>query len=242
RHVFSACREVAIKRVRVKNLDEKRWRSSNICVGEVGIHFTTVREIKVMREIRHPNLMGLLDIYVQEEFMNLVMEVMETDLKKVLAQKLLLTESHVKCILKQILNGLLELHKWHITHRDLSPANIFLNKSGVCKIADFGLSRQCIVSLEDTLCSRRRKIKRKEQLTSKVVTLWYRSPELLYGAKKYGHSVDIWSVGCIFAELLTGIPLFSGSNEIEQVCCHKCQTLFALVLQICLIFLLAYHL
>ncbi|KAF8821312.1 putative cell-cycle-associated protein kinase [Cardiosporidium cionae] len=217
-------REVAIKRVRIKNMDEKRCRSSNVCIGEVGIHFTTVREIKVMREIRHPNVMGLLDIYVQNGFMNLVMEVMETDLKKVLAQKLILTESHVKCILKQILNGLVELHKWHITHRDLSPANIFVNKAGVCKIADFGLSRQCIVSLEDTLYSHGRKVNWKEQLTSKVVTLWYRSPELLYGAKKYGnfvvylrHSVDIWSVGCIFAELFLGVPLFCGCNEIEQL-------------------------
>ncbi|EKX73839.1 protein kinase domain containing protein [Theileria equi strain WA] len=214
-------RTVAIKKV--KNIEYKKGETNvkeHQLVGVLGIHFTTLRELKVMSELNHENLMGLIAVYVKEGFINIVMDIMLSDLKKVIDSKIRLNEAHVKCIMKQILTGLYVLHESLFAHRDLSPANIFIDENGVCKIADFGLSRRTVypptyresknMKILEANASR-------ERLTFKVVTLWYRSPELLLGAECYHFSCDLWSVGCIFAELLTGKPLFPGSNEIDQL-------------------------
>ncbi|CBZ53851.1 putative CAM kinase, CDPK family [Neospora caninum Liverpool] len=211
-------------------------------VGSVGLHFTTIRELKVMREIEEENVMGVIDVFVEQDFICLVMELMHGDLKKLIDSKTRLSIQHVKCIVLQLLKGLHALHKRYIVHRDLAPANVFINAQGICKVADFGLSRcfGCPVvsgslpqknaepskpeanACKETTPAEPHKaaavaISRKELMTAKVVTLWYRPPELLYGADRYGQAVDMWSVGCIMAELLTGSPLFPGANEIDQL-------------------------
>lgn len=194
---------VAIKKVKIcevpSDLAESRQK-----VGQCGIHFTVLREIKIMNEINHPNIMGLRDVFVQGDFINLVMDYMESDLRKVFENRIRFSESHIKCLLKQIILGISELHNWFIIHRDLAPANIFINSNGIAKVGDFGLARSYGQP--------------RREYTPEVVTLWYRCPELLFGATKYTHAVDMWSIGCIFAELLTGgRALFPGEDEIRQL-------------------------
>lgn len=210
---------VAIKKVRVEIKDDQQNRQNREIVGNFGIHFTIIREIKIMREIEHQNIMRVLDVYVQGDFMNLVMSHMSSDLKKLMEKTTRLSESQIKCILKQILTGLQVLHSWYFIHRDLSPANIFISDKGICKLADFGLSRTYGWLMKDQSFNKENsKVVWKEYFTDKVVTLWYRPPELILGANKYGSAVDIWSVGCIFAELLReGKALFPGFNEIDQL-------------------------
>ncbi|XP_953995.1 cyclin-dependent kinase CRK3 (CDK7) [Theileria annulata] len=210
---------VAIKKV--KNIEYKKGVTKDRqLVGMVGIHFTTLRELKVMTELSHENLMGLVAVYVKEGFINIVMDIMASDLKKVVDAKVRLTEPNVKCIMSQILTGLSVLHASSFAHRDLSPANIFIDTFGVCKIADFGLARRTVNPPIFRDCSDLETMElnaSRERMTSKVVTLWYRAPELLMGAECYHFACDLWSVGCIFGELLSGKPLFPGTNEIDQL-------------------------
>lgn len=202
---------VAIKKVKVESLlsaeDEQSMLSQGKTtpVANVGIHFTVLREIKVMRELNHPNVISIRDVYVDGDFVNLVMPHMVSDLRKFLDRRVRLTEAQVKCILRQILLGLTELHANWILHRDLAPANIFIGSDGICKLADFGLARGFGSP-------------RPSKKTPRVVTLWYRAPELLFGARFYQDRVDVWSTGCIFGEmLLGGRPLFPGTEEIDQL-------------------------
>jgi cell division cycle 2-like len=111
--------------------------------------------------------------------------------------------SEVKRLLLQLTDGVAYLHEHWILHRDLKTSNLLLNNRGQLKIADFGMARY----VGDP----------PPQLTQLVVTLWYRAPELLFGAKTYGQAIDMWSVGCIFAELFTQDPILQGSNEVDQV-------------------------
>ncbi|GFE54196.1 cyclin-dependent kinase-related kinase [Babesia ovis] len=211
-------RNVAIKKV--KNIE---WKGERQVVGMVGIHFTTLRELKIMRELHHPNLMDLVAVYVSQGFINIVMELMAGDLKKVIDSKIRLNVSQQKCIMWQLLKGLEELHSCNFVHRDLSPANVFITDGGVLKIADFGLARKCVYSPMVPPTSKRinpvdlDKYCIREKMTYRVVTLWYRSPELLLGAESYHFACDMWSAGCIFAEVLDQKPLFTGTNEIDQL-------------------------
>lgn len=109
--------------------------------------------------------------------------------------------SQVKCYMKQLLSGLEHCHNRGILHRDIKSSNLLLSKEGILKIADFGLA----TSYDP---------ENMQPMTSQVVTLWYRPPELLLGATYYGVGVDLWSVGCILAELLTGEPIFPGRTEV----------------------------
>jgi cyclin-dependent kinase 12/13 len=113
-------------------------------------------------------------------------------------------EGQLKCYMKQLLEGLFFLHKNNILHRDIKASNLLINNDGVLKLADFGLARPVIS--ETGL-----------QYTNNVITLWYRPPELLLGEEKYGPAVDIWSAGCILAELLLKKPLFPGKTEVDQI-------------------------
>ncbi|CEM01665.1 unnamed protein product [Vitrella brassicaformis CCMP3155] len=195
---------VAVKRVKLdrKCVDEEQ-HSGRLPVGEAGIHFTVLREIKIMKEIRHKNVMGLIDVYAEGDFVNLVMDFMHTDLKKFLGSHPQLTEAHIKGMMQQILQGLEVMHSWYFIHRDLAPANVFINAEGEIKLGDFGLARSH--GSPD------------RAMTPQVVTIWYRPPELLYFARLYSDKVDIWSVGCIFAEMLLGRPLFNGQGEVDQL-------------------------
>lgn len=132
---------------------------------------------------------------------------MEHDLKSILDSmpEPFLT-SEVKRLLLQLTTGVSHLHTHHILHRDLKTSNLLLNNRGVLKIADFGMARW--VGDPPPAGSK---------LTQLVVTLWYRAPELLLGAADYGRAVDMWSVGCIFAEMITREPILQGKNEVDQV-------------------------
>mmetsp|Transcript_56943 Transcript_56943/g.132751 ORF Transcript_56943/g.132751 Transcript_56943/m.132751 type:complete len:344 (+) Transcript_56943:56-1087(+) len=186
---------VAIKKAKVSPADRD--------VG--GIGFTALREIKLMQAVRHPNVMGCLAVFAEGGVIHLVMEFMDGDLKKVIEDKdTILSEAHVKCLAGQVFEGVAALHRSWFVHRDLTPTNILLSyKSGAAKLGDFGFTR--------TLGHGER------PLTPLCTTLWYRAPELLYGAKFYGHSVDIWSMGCLVAELFLRQPIFQGSGEWDML-------------------------
>lgn len=109
----------------------------------------------------------------------------------------------MKSYLYQLLNGTAKCHKLKVLHRDLKPQNLLINREGVLKLADFGLARAFGIPVKN--------------LTHEVVTLWYRAPDILMGSKDYNTSVDIWSVGCIFAEIVTKKPLFRGKDETDQL-------------------------
>lgn len=189
--------EVAMKKMKRQTDDDSKE----------GIHFTTIRELKLLRELRHDNILGLVSVIVYqtdgEYCLWLISEFMPTTLENILRdEKKVLTEDIIKHYLRMILNGLEFLHlNWYL-HRDLTPGNILMSNSGILKIADFGFTK---LFGED------------REMTPEVVTLWYRSPELLFGAKFYGTAVDIWSFGCILAQLLIKQPFLPGDNEIHQL-------------------------
>jgi len=186
---------VAIKKSKVSATDVE--------VG--GISFTVLREIKLMQAVRHLNVMGCLDVFADGGVLHIVMDFMDGDLNKVVDdRRITLSEAHVKCLSSQLFAGLAALHGLFFLHRDVTPANVLLNfRSGIAKLTDFGMAR--------TLGHRER------PLTPNCTTMWYRAPELLYGAKFYGPSVDIWSAGCITAELFLRKALFQGRGEFDML-------------------------
>jgi len=156
-----------------------------------------------------------------------VFELMDTDLHRIISSSQELSEDHVKWFLYQILRGLRYLHSAGILHRDLKPSNLLVNANCKLKIADFGLARQMTVdynrftnmqktnSTTDVYMNDENK--QSNEMTKYIVTRWYRAPELLINSPHYGTRVDIWSVGCIFAELLNRRPLLRGQNYMEQL-------------------------
>ncbi|XP_022741077.1 protein IMPAIRED IN BABA-INDUCED STERILITY 1-like [Durio zibethinus] len=189
-------RMVALKKVRFDNFQPESIRFM-------------AREITILRRLDHPNIMKL-DGVITSRFSStvyLVFEYMEHDLAGLSSSPdLKFSEAQVKCYMKQLLLGLEHCHLRGIMHRDIKASNILVNNQGILKLGDFGLA--------NILTSRNR-----QQLTSRVVTLWYRPPELLMGSTSYEVSVDLWSVGCVFAELLMGKPILKGRTEVEQL--HK---------------------
>ncbi|KAI5126263.1 negative regulator of the PHO system [Nematocida parisii] len=167
---------------------------------EEGMPNTALREISIMKGLSHKNILSIQDILHSELELVIVLSYIDTDLKKLLLSGV--PFSH-KGLIKQLIEGVAYLHSQQIVHRDLKPQNILVDKNECMKIADFGLAR----SLEIKMPS----------YSSEVVTLWYRSPELLKGVKVYGYSIDIWSVGCIISEILTGNALFSGTDKQDQL-------------------------
>jgi len=171
-----------------------------------------LREIKLMMHFDHDDVVGLIGVIPPEEHeldtyndVYLVMMRMETTLAKVITSKQKLTERHFQFFVYQMLRGLKYIHSAGVIHRDLKPENILINGADCnLKITDFGLARG--VYKEDNL-----------NLTEYVVTRWYRAPEVMCSAKQYDEGVDVWSVGCIFAELLIKKPIFPGGNHIEQL-------------------------
>ncbi|UYV64202.1 NLK, partial [Cordylochernes scorpioides] len=167
------------------------------------------REIKMLCFFKHDNVLAALDIlhpphidYFQEIYV--ITELMQSDLHKIIVSAQPLTTDHIKVFLYQILRGLKYLHSAHILHRDIKPGNLLVNSNCVLKICDFGLAR-----VEELDHSR--------HMTQEVVTQYYRAPELLMGARHYTAAVDIWSVGCIFAELLGRRILFQAPTPIQQL-------------------------
>ncbi|XP_014241915.1 mitogen-activated protein kinase 15-like isoform X2 [Cimex lectularius] len=169
------------------------------------------REIGYLTALRrHRNIVKLLAVHPawNDKDLYLVFEHMDLDLRAYMDRGHLLTDPQVSFISYQILSALRYIHSANIVHRDLKPANILLGARCEVRIADFGLAR----SLED-----RGTVENGSPLTKYVATRWYRAPELLLNGKKYTTSVDIWSLGCIIAEMHNGVPLFPGTTTIHQL-------------------------
>ncbi|GMP30651.1 hypothetical protein CsSME_00005222 [Camellia sinensis var. sinensis] len=167
------------------------------------------REITILRRLDHPNIMKLEGLITNRLSCSiyLVFEYMEHDLSGLLScPDIKFSDAQIKCYMRQLLSGLEHCHSHGVMHRDIKASNILVNNEGVLKIADFGLANYVSA-------------RHRQELTSRVVTLWYRPPELLLGSTNYGTSVDMWSVGCVFAELFFGKPILKGRTEVEQL--HK---------------------
>uniref|UniRef100_A0AA96SIC1 [RNA-polymerase]-subunit kinase n=1 Tax=Phyllostachys edulis TaxID=38705 RepID=A0AA96SIC1_PHYED len=187
---------VALKKVRFANMDPESVRFM-------------AREIHILRRLDHPNVIKLEGLVTSRmsSSLYLVFEYMEHDLAGLASTPgIKFTEPQVKCYMQQILSGLDHCHNRGVLHRDIKGANLLLDNNGALKIADFGLATFFNPN-------------QKQHLTSRVVTLWYRPPELLLGSTNYGAAVDLWSAGCILAELLSGKPIMPGRTEVEQL--HK---------------------
>ncbi|KAH6928378.1 hypothetical protein HPB50_014968 [Hyalomma asiaticum] len=172
-----------------------------------GVPATAIREIAILRELTHQNTVRLLDVVMKgSRSLYLVFEYMTMDLKKYLETlpgDKKLEVAVVRKYVRQVVDALYFCHRRRILHRDLKPANLLIDENGDIKVADFGLCRVFAVP--------------KRAFTHEVVTLWYRAPEILLGATSYSTPVDIWSIGCIFFELVTGKVLFRGDSEIDQL-------------------------
>ncbi|CAL1397115.1 unnamed protein product [Linum trigynum] len=187
---------VALKKVRFDNLEPE------------SVKFMA-REIVILRRLNHPNVVKLEGLVTSRMSCSLylVFEYMEHDLAGLAASPTIkFSESQVKCYMHQLLSGLEHCHNRNVLHRDIKGSNLLIGNDGILRIADFGLA-----SFFDP--------NHKQPMTSRVVTLWYRPPELLLGATDYGVGVDLWSAGCILAELLAGKPIMPGRTEVEQL--HK---------------------
>ncbi|XP_071707365.1 probable serine/threonine-protein kinase At1g54610 [Rutidosis leptorrhynchoides] len=185
-------RMMALKKVRFDSLNPE------------SVRFMT-REITILRKLDHPNIMKLEGIITSRSSSNiyLVFEYMEHDLAGLLSSpNIRFNDSQIKCYMWQLLKGIEHCHSRGILHRDIKTSNILVNNEGQLKIADFGLAKF---------------VSSRQPLTSRVVTLWYRPPELLLGSTQYGTCVDMWSVGCVFAELFVGRPILKGRTEVEQL-------------------------
>ncbi|XP_055819029.1 cyclin-dependent kinase G-2-like [Solanum dulcamara] len=171
-----------------------------------GFPLTSLREINILISLHHPSIVDVKEVVVGSSLDSIfmVMEYMEHDLKALMeTMKQPFTQSEVKCLMLQLLHGVKYLHDNWVLHRDLKTSNLLLNNRGELKICDFGLARQYGSPLKP--------------YTHLVVTLWYRAPELLLGAKQYSTAIDMWSLGCIMAEMLSKEPLFNGKTEVDQI-------------------------
>lgn len=203
---------VALKKVRMDNEKE-------------GFPITAIREIKILKKLQHANVIKLKEIVTSKgpekednikpgdanKFKGsiyMVFEYMDHDLTGLSDRPgMRFSIPQIKCYMKQLLTGLHYCHVNQVLHRDIKGSNLLIDNNGILKLADFGLARSFSNDQNG------------QPLTNRVITLWYRPPELLMGSTKYTPAVDMWSVGCIFAELLNGKPILPGRNESEQF--HK---------------------
>lgn len=185
-------RMVALKKIRLDTESE-------------GVPSTAIREISLLKELDHPNIVRLLDVVHSEKKLYLVFEYLNLDLKKYMdvSPPSGLSLPLVKSYLNQLLQGIAYCHSHRVLHRDLKPQNLLIDTDGNIKLADFGLARAFGVPVRT--------------YTHEVVTLWYRAPEILLGSRFYSTPVDVWSIGCIFAEMITKRALFPGDSEIDQL-------------------------
>nr|KAG5698158.1 hypothetical protein BaRGS_001753 [Batillaria attramentaria] len=183
---------VALKKIRLDGESE-------------GVPSTAIREISLLKELEHPNVVRLLDVLHFEKKLYLVFEYLNRDLKKYMdtAPPSGIPPPLIKSYLHQLLAGVAYCHAHRVLHRDLKPQNLLIDANGNIKLADFGLARAFGVPVRT--------------YTHEVVTLWYRAPEILLGSRFYSVPVDIWSLGCIFVEMLTRRALFPGDSEIDQL-------------------------
>lgn len=174
--------------------------------SEEGTPSTAIREISLMKELKHENIVSLHDVIHTENKLMLVFEYMDKDLKKFMdsrGQGGQLDYVTIKSFMYQLLQGIAFCHENRVLHRDLKPQNLLINNKGQLKLADFGLARAFGIPVNT--------------FSNEVVTLWYRAPDVLLGSRTYNTSIDIWSAGCIMAEMYTGRPLFPGTTNEDQL-------------------------
>jgi len=186
----------------------------NIEQEENGFPITAIREIKLLCAMKCANIVQLKEIVTSKEAncgraeipksIFMVFEYLEFDLTGILeTPSIRITSDHVRCWSKQLLDGIYYMHLNKLIHRDLKPSNILIGANGALKIGDWGLARSWNESMQ--------------KLTNRVITLWYRPPELLLGCVAYGPPVDMWSAGCIVAEMFRRTPLMKGRDEAQQI-------------------------
>ncbi|KAF2823509.1 Pkinase-domain-containing protein [Ophiobolus disseminans] len=174
--------------------------------SEEGTPSTAIREISLMKELRHENIVLLHDVIHTENKLMLVFEFMDKDLKRYMdsrGDRGALDPATIKSFMYQLMRGIAFCHENRVLHRDLKPQNLLINNRGQLKLADFGLARAFGIPVNT--------------FSNEVVTLWYRAPDVLLGSRTYNTSIDIWSAGCIMAEMYTGRPLFPGTTNEDQV-------------------------
>jgi cyclin-dependent kinase 2 len=168
---------------------------------EEGVPSTAIREISLLKELNHDNIVCLEDVVHEDRKLYLVFEFLDVDLKKHMDSypQLYQDPAVVKRFLYQMLQGIQYCHSHRILHRDMKPQNLLIDRAtNTMKLADFGLARAFGIPVR--------------QYTHEVITLWYRAPEILLGSKHYSTPVDLWSIGCIFAEMANQKPLFPGDS------------------------------
>ncbi|KAL9229222.1 hypothetical protein vseg_004710 [Gypsophila vaccaria] len=184
---------IALKKIRLEQEDE-------------GVPSTAIREISLLKEMHHDNIVRLQDVVHSEKRLYLVFEYLDLDLKKHMDSSPDFSKDPrmIKRFLYQILRGISYCHSHRVLHRDLKPQNLLIDRrTNALKLADFGLARAFGIPVRT--------------FTHEVVTLWYRAPEILLGSRHYSTPVDVWSVGCIFAEMVNQRPLFPGDSEIDEL-------------------------
>jgi serine/threonine protein kinase len=171
---------------------------------EEGAPCTAIREVSLLKGLKHANIVTLHDIIHTKDTLTLVFEYLEKDLKQYADDcGGIIDLNNVRIFLYQLLRGLQYCHRKKVLHRDLKPQNILINQLGELKLADFGLARAKSVPIKT--------------YSNEVVTLWYRPPDVLLGSVEYTTSIDIWGVGCIFSEMVTGKPIFPGQQNDDQI-------------------------
>lgn len=252
---YNSNRVITTRRVRYKNIEEvgsgtfgkvfsavydgKKYAIKKYVYSNQPLHMTTIREIKALRALKHPNIVAIEEIVINDYHIWAVFPFYETDLNRMLRSKSLSGEE-CKDLFLQIIKGVQYMHKCMILHRDLKTANILIERQYCGKFDEY--SRNSMDhGLENECDGIRKKIKAdgvdeevlpryivkicdfgmaksiSKEMTPGVVTLWYRAPEILLGCDRYGEGIDIWSLGCILFEMLTTKPLFRGNTEVEQL-------------------------
>merc|ERR1719353_1240734 len=172
--------------------------------SEDGVPSTALREMALLKELSHVNVVRLLDVFCKPGKLVLVFEYVDNDLKKYMRSvNCRLAPPTIKSLAFQLCKGVEFCHANRIIHRDLKPQNLLIDNRLRLKIADFGLARAFTVPVP--------------KYTHEVVTVWYRPPEILLGAVLYSVPVDLWSIGCVMGEMATGQPLFAGDSEIDTI-------------------------
>lgn len=171
---------------------------------KTGIDISTLREIKHLKRITSENVIEVVDVVEQKKQIHLILPYMESNLEVLIKSKnLIFMPEDVKSWMLMICKGLHECHSRFLLHRDVKPNNILVGRDGVLKLADFGLAADLGFPIRE--------------MTNQVMTRWYKSPEILMGSTHYSFGIDVWALGCVFAELLLRTPYLPGADDIEQL-------------------------